>query len=209
MADDRAAARAAGAQPPPAFLLRSHRPGDMGWVVQRHGALYASEYGWDISFEALVAEIAAQVPHVLRRRRASAAGSPRSTASRSARCFWSRHPTTSPSCGCCWSSQTARGLGLGRALVERMHRASRGGAAIAGSRCGPRASWSPRATSIRTPASRWSRGAAPQLRPGPDRRDLGARSVTQGVGLLILGPGKAPRDLSRELVPAPLQSLAR
>jgi len=44
----------------PEATLRTHRPGDMGWVVQQHGALYALEFGWDISFEALCAEIVAQ-----------------------------------------------------------------------------------------------------------------------------------------------------
>ena len=44
----------------PEVTLRTHRPGDMGWVVQQHGALYAREYNWDISFEGLCAEIAAQ-----------------------------------------------------------------------------------------------------------------------------------------------------
>jgi len=50
---------ASGASAPPA-TLRGPRPGDMGWVVQSHGAFYASEYGFDSSFEALVAEIAAK-----------------------------------------------------------------------------------------------------------------------------------------------------
>lgn len=47
-----------GTRPP--AILRDPRPGDMGYVVQSHGALYASEYGFDASFEALVAEIAAK-----------------------------------------------------------------------------------------------------------------------------------------------------
>src|ERR1700688_3569492 len=46
--------------PSPRAILRDHRPGDMGWVVQSHGALYASEYGFDASFEGLVAEITAK-----------------------------------------------------------------------------------------------------------------------------------------------------
>jgi DNA-binding MarR family transcriptional regulator/GNAT superfamily N-acetyltransferase len=48
-----------GAPRPPSYVLRPPRPGDLGWVISRNGALYAEEYGWDGSYEALVARIVA------------------------------------------------------------------------------------------------------------------------------------------------------
>jgi len=42
------------------YILRPHQPGDLGWIVQRHGALYAEEYGWNQECEALAAEIVAK-----------------------------------------------------------------------------------------------------------------------------------------------------
>jgi DNA-binding MarR family transcriptional regulator/GNAT superfamily N-acetyltransferase len=58
--------RATGA---PAYILRSHQPGDIGWIIHRHGALYAEEYGLDETFEALVARIAAAFIENFDRRR--------------------------------------------------------------------------------------------------------------------------------------------
>jgi DNA-binding MarR family transcriptional regulator/GNAT superfamily N-acetyltransferase len=43
----------------PPFVLRPHRPGDMGWIVHREAIFYAEQYGWDETFEALAAKIGA------------------------------------------------------------------------------------------------------------------------------------------------------
>ncbi|RMI41651.1 bifunctional helix-turn-helix transcriptional regulator/GNAT family N-acetyltransferase [Streptomyces triticirhizae] len=44
---------------PTGHLLRPPEPGELGWVIQRHGALYTAEYGWNAAFEALVADVVA------------------------------------------------------------------------------------------------------------------------------------------------------
>jgi DNA-binding MarR family transcriptional regulator/GNAT superfamily N-acetyltransferase len=48
------------AKKPPMVVLRAHRPGDIGWIIERQAKLYAEEYGWNSEFEALVSEICAR-----------------------------------------------------------------------------------------------------------------------------------------------------
>ena len=105
-------------------LLRSHRVGDMGWVTSRQAIAYAEDYGWDISYEALVAEICAQFIKTYDAARehcwiAEVDGEPVGSV------FLVRGSDEVAKLRLLAVEKKARGLGVGRALVEQCVRFAR------------------------------------------------------------------------------------
>lgn len=115
---------AATAAPPPRARIRAPRPGDMGWVVERHGAVYDREWGWGTRFEGLVAGIVAQfmAAHDPRRERAWIA---EQEGERVGSVFLVAKTATEAKLRLLLVEPSARGTGLGSRLVETCVRFAR------------------------------------------------------------------------------------
>ncbi len=109
---------------PRGYLIRAPRPGDMGWVVQRNAAMYAEEFGWDASYEALVARIVAD--YVDRRDPQAEAAWIAEVDGIPAGCvFCVRENATTARLRLLLVEPWARGLGIGSRLVEEVLRFAR------------------------------------------------------------------------------------
>jgi DNA-binding MarR family transcriptional regulator/GNAT superfamily N-acetyltransferase len=109
---------------PRGYLLRAPRPGDLGWVVQRNGAVYAEEFGWDSSYEALVARIVAD--YAEHRDPAAEAAWIAEVDGAPAGCvFCVREDATTARLRLLLTEPWARGLGIGSRLVEEVLRFAR------------------------------------------------------------------------------------
>ena len=106
-----------GRDDPAEVALRGLGPGDLGWVVARHGALYADEYGWDADFEALVARITADF-HDQARPNRDAAWIATVDGARAGCVLCVERDATTAQLRLLLVEPWARGLGLGSRLVD-------------------------------------------------------------------------------------------
>jgi DNA-binding MarR family transcriptional regulator/GNAT superfamily N-acetyltransferase len=105
------------APPPRPYVIRPLRPGDLGWVVHRHGVIYADEYSWDETFEALVARIVADyVDHHVERRESAWIAELDGEAMGCVFCV--RKDDSTAQLRLLLVEARARGLGMGSRLVE-------------------------------------------------------------------------------------------
>ena len=150
---------------PRGYLLRPPQPGDIGWVVQRNGAIYAAEHGFDQTYEAVVARIVADYVDNRDPDREAA---------------WIAEVDGTPA-GCVFcvreNDQTARlrlllvepwarGMGIGARLVEEVLRFARQ-AATPASRCGPTTCLPTPAGSTSGPVSPWTTRPATRASASP------------------------------------------
>jgi DNA-binding MarR family transcriptional regulator/GNAT superfamily N-acetyltransferase len=109
---------------PRGYLLRAPQAGDLGWVVQRNGSVYAEEFGWDASYEALVARIVAD--YVDHRDPGCEAAWIAEVEGTPAGCvFCVRENATTARLRLLLVEPWARGLGIGARLVEEVLRFAR------------------------------------------------------------------------------------
>lgn len=115
-------------EPPPveaaAYLLRPPRPGDYGWIIHRQGALYAEEYGWNEEFEGAVAGIIADFIRDLDPKRERCWVAERDGAVVGS-VFVVRKTNTIAKLRLLYVEPSARGLGIGRRLVDECIRFAR------------------------------------------------------------------------------------
>ncbi|UBU16803.1 bifunctional helix-turn-helix transcriptional regulator/GNAT family N-acetyltransferase [Nonomuraea gerenzanensis] len=109
-----------GGQERAPYVIRPPRPGDLGWVAYRHGALYSAEYGWGTEFEQLVARIVGGLDF------SRDAGWIAEVDGERAGCvFCVRQDDTTAKLRMLLVEPSARGLGIGRRLVEECLRHAR------------------------------------------------------------------------------------